>query len=140
MRGGQPNPHNVRNSVLSLAGKLRQSKTKRDTKLRYVVIHVACLLIVFCRRRLAMPSSRHENVRHATLLSRRECLRAINRRGRRRQKLCLGLTERQWVIRPMSKKVGSNVASARVGAASGDMTRESVASTTNCRPRLNRER
>ena len=60
---------NVRNSVLSLAGKLRQSKTKRDTKLRCVGrSHVACLLIVFCRRRLAMPSSRHENVRHATLL------------------------------------------------------------------------
>ena len=32
--------------------------------------HVACLLIMFQSGRLAMPSIRHENVRHATLLFR----------------------------------------------------------------------
>ena len=37
-------------------------------RLRYVAIHVACLLIMFSDGRLAMPYSRRENVRHATLL------------------------------------------------------------------------
>ena len=39
---------------------------KRNTKLRYVAIHVACLLVMFYLGRLAMPYSRRENVRHAT--------------------------------------------------------------------------
>ena len=36
--------------------------------MRYVAIHVACLLIMFCYGRLAMPLERREKVRHATLL------------------------------------------------------------------------
>ena len=68
-RESRKDPGNVRNSVLSLDTKLRQSKSKRDTKLRYVgKSHVACLLIMFTRGRLAMPCIRRENVRHATLL------------------------------------------------------------------------
>ena len=38
--------------------------------MRYVVIHVACLLIMFLFGRLAMPLKRREKVRHATLLFR----------------------------------------------------------------------
>ena len=36
---------------------------------------MACLLIMFTRRRLAMPSIGRENVRHATLLS---CAEGVN--------------------------------------------------------------
>ena len=36
--------------------------------LRYVAIHVACLLIMFLNGRLAMPLERREKARHATLL------------------------------------------------------------------------
>ena len=49
---------------------------KRDTKLRYVgKSHVACLLIMFLKGRLAMPSRWRENVRHATLLF---CVEGVN--------------------------------------------------------------
>ena len=34
-----------------------------------MIAHVACLLIVFCLRRLAMPPLEHDDERHATLLS-----------------------------------------------------------------------
>ena len=69
----------VRNSVLSLQWKLRQSNYKRDTELRYVgKSHVACLLIMFVSRRLAMPPLRRENVRHATLLF---CAEGVNVRA-----------------------------------------------------------
>ena len=37
--------------------------------------HVACLLIMFYDGRLAMPYSRHENARHATLLF---CAEGVN--------------------------------------------------------------
>ena len=44
--------------------------------MRYVgKSHVACLLIMFVSRRLAMPPLRHENVRHATLLF---CAEGVN--------------------------------------------------------------
>ena len=47
-----------------------------------VYSHVACLLIMFYFGRLAMPYSKRENVRHATLLFlRQECQRARERRG-----------------------------------------------------------
>ena len=46
--------------------KVRVSEIRR---LRYVgKSHVACLLIMFLKGRLAMPSVGRENVRHATLL------------------------------------------------------------------------
>ena len=46
---------------------------KRNTKVALrVQSHVACLLIMFCYGRLAMPFSKRENVRHATLLFRAE--------------------------------------------------------------------
>ena len=41
---------------------------KLDTKVALRGNHVACLLFMFLIGRLAMPSSRHEDVRHATLL------------------------------------------------------------------------
>ena len=75
-RGIPKGSRHVRNSVSSLLenfAKVRQSEIRR---LRYVgKSHVACLLIMFCRRRLAMPSSRCENVRHATLLF---CAEGVN--------------------------------------------------------------
>ena len=47
--------------------KVKLRSTIRE--LRYVgKSHVACLLIMFLKGRLAMPCIRHENVRHATLL------------------------------------------------------------------------
>ena len=53
--------------------------------MRYVAIHVACLLIMFYFGRLAMPLERHENARHATLFApwerrayRRDEARTIN--------------------------------------------------------------
>ena len=54
--------------------------------MRYVAIHVACLLIMFSDGRLAMPLERRENVRHATLLSAPaggKCVR--DRRGEREE-------------------------------------------------------
>ena len=50
-------------------------KKKRDTKVALRGIHVACLLIMFFRGRLAMPCMRRENVRHATLLF---CAKGVN--------------------------------------------------------------
>ena len=46
---------------------------KLDTRVALRGIHVACLLIMFLKGRLAMPCIRHEKVRHATLLFRAEC-------------------------------------------------------------------
>ena len=43
--------------------------------------HVACLLIMFLKGRLAMPYIGHENVRHATLLFLRRGRRALVNRG-----------------------------------------------------------
>ena len=48
--------------------KLRQVNCKRDTKLRYVVNPRGVSSDHVCKGRLAMPSVRRENVRHATLL------------------------------------------------------------------------
>ena len=62
---------------------------KVEYRARYEVAlrgnHVACLLIMFYIGRLAMPSIRRENVRHATLLF---CAEGINVRtkGRGRKK------------------------------------------------------
>ena len=67
------------------SGNFAKVNYKRDTKLRYVCnAHVACLLIMFVSRRLAMPPLRRENVRHATLLFCAEGGEALGRaRGRR---------------------------------------------------------
>ena len=48
--------------------KLRQVNCKRDTKLRYVDCPRGVSSDHVCKGRLAMPSVRRENVRHATLL------------------------------------------------------------------------
>jgi hypothetical protein len=54
-------------------------ETKRSTRVALrVYSHVACLLIMFCFRRLAMPFLRRENVRHATLFF---CAKSVNARG-----------------------------------------------------------
>ena len=52
---------------------------KRNTKVALRgLFHVACLHIMFSDGRLAMPYSRRENVRHATLLF---CAKSVNARG-----------------------------------------------------------
>ena len=74
----------VRNSVSSYRENFAKVRVSEIRRLRYVgKSHVACLLIMFCQGRLAMPSSRYENVkaRHSSFL-RRGCQSANNRRGR----------------------------------------------------------
>ena len=61
----------VRNSVSSFMQNFAKVRVSEIRRLRYVgKSHVACLLIMFTRGRLAMPCMRRENVRHATLLFR----------------------------------------------------------------------
>ena len=77
LRSAKARRGNVRNSVLSLDTKLRQS-FKYKSEIRSCaawLIHVACLLIMFLYGRLAMPCIKHENVRHATLLF---CAEGVN--------------------------------------------------------------
>ena len=63
----------VRNTAYDASKRNRQFQVvKRNTKVALRGIHVACLLIMFYDGRLAMPSLRRENVRHATLLFRAE--------------------------------------------------------------------
>ena len=58
---------------------------KRSTKVALRGNHVACLLIMFCYRRLAMPFSRRVNVRHATLLFCAECGEPWSTRAREKE-------------------------------------------------------
>ena len=53
-------------------------------------IHVACLLIMFCFGRLAMPLERHVNVRHATLLFRALGRWALVKRGAEQERYMEG--------------------------------------------------
>ena len=62
-------PQHIRNSVSSSIENFAKVEITSEIRgLRYVAIHVACLLIMFVIGRLAMPSMGHENARHATLL------------------------------------------------------------------------
>ncbi len=70
----------VRNSVSSSIENFAKVRVSEIRRLRYVgKSHVACLLIMFTRGRLAMPSIGHENVRHATLLF---CAESVNVRAK----------------------------------------------------------
>ena len=69
-RSGQPNPRSVRDSAYDALLKTSPKiQTKRNTMdaLRGV-IHVACFHPMFGLGRLAMPSVRRGDVKHATLL------------------------------------------------------------------------
>ena len=72
----QKDPGTYATAYYRFSGNFAKVNYKRDTKLRYVgKSHMACLLIMFVSRRLAMPPLRRETVRHATLLF---CAEGVN--------------------------------------------------------------